>query len=197
MLKILQQKLKAEPESVRQRIELVQGDMEQLELAGEYALVIAPFRAFQHVLTARGQRDCLSAIHRHLQPDGRFVYNAFNPNLKYIVAVQERGAVWQQDHECIDEASGHTVRRYHLCRYDAQQQVNDLSFKYEEYDEQGVLLNTCLDRMGMRWQYRWEAQYLLELCGFEIEQAYGDYDQSPLDEQARELIFVCCKAGRK
>ncbi len=33
--------------------------------------------------------------------------------------------------------------------------------------------------LALRWTYRWEMRYLLELCGFEIEAAYSDFKQSP------------------
>ena len=50
--------------------------------------------------------------------------------------------------------------------------------------------------MQLRWIYRWEAEYLLELSGLEIEAAYGAFDKRPLDEKAGVLIYVCRRRDR-
>jgi ubiquinone/menaquinone biosynthesis C-methylase UbiE len=190
MLSLLRDKLSREDETVQRRVEVVQGDMAWLDLGRRFGLIIAPFRAFQHVLEPAEQRACLSAVARHLLPQGRYVHNVFDPRLDLIADAQRRGPVWQMDQECTT-AEGGTIRRFHMFKPEPWRQTHRLWFKYEVYDAAGVLKETAAEYMELRWQYRLEAQYLLELCGLHVEAAYGGYDKSPLDERQRELLFVC------
>lgn len=194
MLSQLRAKLAAEPREVRERVELFEGDMAELSLPGRFGLITTPFRAFMHVLEPEAQRRCLRAIADRLAPEGRFVYNAFLPNLDYIVLAKQVGRAWQMDHECVDQATGRVLRRYYQLQPDPFRQVHELWFRYEEYDRFGKFLGAEVERMELRWQYRLEAEYLLELCGLQVEAAYGDYDKSPLQSGARELIYVCKRA---
>ncbi len=80
MLEVCRGKLEAEPEEVRSRVRLVEGDMRQFELGQTFRLVTLPFRPFQHLTTVEDQLACLGCIRRapgggrqadpgHLQPD--------------------------------------------------------------------------------------------------------------------------------
>lgn len=191
MLGVFRSKLALEPVEVRERVELVQGGMAGFELDRKFGLILVPFRAFQHLLTVAEQRACLQRVARHLQPEGRYVHNLFDPRLESIVQNQQTGPRWILDHECVDPASGRVLRRYYMQIPELAAETLRLWFKHEEYDSCGLLLSTAVDKADMRWQYRQEAQYLLELCGLEIEAAYGGFDKSALDERFREQIYVC------
>ena len=191
MLGVFRSKLALEPAEVRERAELVQGSMADFELERKFGLILVPFRAFQHLLTVADQRACLQCVARHLAPSGRYVHNLFDPRLDSIVQSTQTGPRWILDHECADQASGRVLRRYYMQVPEPAAETLRLWFKHEEYDSGGTLLCTSVDKADMRWQYRQEAQYLLELCGLEVEAAYGGFDKSPLDERFREQIYVC------
>jgi len=191
MLKQLQANLACESESVRSRIRFIEGSMVDFDLSERFGLILAPFRAFQHLLTADEQRQCLMTVAQHLEPSGTYVHNVFHPNLEYIVRAMQAAPTWQQVSEhALPEKQG-IVRRYVQLQPRAGQQQHMISWKYEVYDHLGVLQQTSVDSMALRWQYRWEAEYLLELSGLEISEVYGAYDKRPLDENAGELIYLC------
>lgn len=194
MLDVFRAKLESEPAAVRERVALVEGTMEGIDLGETFGLVTMPFRALQHMLTAAQQRAALGTVARHLAPGGLYVFNAFNPSLGYIVDAMRRGRVWQQDQQWTDEASGNQYRRQHSVHYDPGDQLITVDWRYEEFDAQGRLLSTWCEPMQLRWIYRWEAEHLLRLTGYEISAAYGDYEKSPLDSAAKELIYVCKRA---
>lgn len=191
MLDRLRLKLSAETADVRDRVTVVSGGMTDFQFSERFDLVLSPFRAFQHIMEPALQRRCLERIAAHLTPGGRFVFNAFNPDLKYIVDAMSLPACWQQVNEAADPDAGEIIRRYVQLRPDPRRQVHQLGWKYEIYDRSERLRETHVERMEMRWLYRWEAEYLLELCGLEITEAYGGYDRRPLDDRAGELIYVC------
>ena len=45
----------------------------------------------------------------------------------------------------------------------------------------------------LRYCHRWEVHHMLQLCGFEIEALYGDFDLSDFDESSTEMIWVARK----
>ncbi len=196
MLEQLRAKLADEPAEVQQRITLVEGSMEGTDLREKFALVTMPFRAFQHLLTVEQQQAALGTVARHMGRDGLFVYNTFSPSLPYIVDAMRRGQIWMTDHQWSDPGSGRRYRRMHSLRYDPGTQVADIDWRFEEFDGGGRLLDTWIEPMQMRWTYRFEAEHLLRLSGFEIIAAYGDYTKTPLTDAAKELIYVCKYEGR-
>ena len=191
MLAIFKRKLAQEPADVQERIKVVQGDMAEFELAEHFGLVISPFRAFQHLLEPEQQRRCLERIARQLLPEGRFVFNAFMPNLRYIVKAQELGGTFKQVNQATLADESRILRRYVQLTPHPGRQRHQILWKYEICDRFGKVVETHLEEMWLRWFYRWEAEYLLELSGLEIAEAYGGFDKRPLDENAAELIFVC------
>jgi len=196
MLDQLKQKLAKEPQEVQDRVTLVQGSMTDFELDERFGLVLAPFRAFQHLMDSGQQRSCVERIARHLLPDGLYVHNSFNPNLQYIVDAMKLAGTWKLVNEFTVESSGQAVLRYVQLQPNPARQTHAIRWKFEVYDAAGALEETLIEDMELRWLYRWEAEYLLELCGLEIVQAYGDFDKRPLDEQANELIYLCRKKAK-
>jgi SAM-dependent methyltransferase len=191
MLAQCQAKLAVAESAVRQRVKLVQGSMSSFTLEQRFALVLAPYRAFQHLLTVEEQQVCLGRIRAHLADGGVYLHNVFNPSLAYIMDHVRRGKVWECDLEAADPASERYLRRSHMLEYDLATQVLRVDWKFEEYNHAGVLLSTTLETMHLRWQYRFEAEHLLSLCGFEILETYGGYDRQPLTDLAGELIYLC------
>jgi len=86
MLAKLRQKVAALPGEVRARISVHEGDMRAFGLGETFALVIVPFRAFLHNLTADDQIAALQRAHAHLQPGGELALNVFHPSLEYMSA---------------------------------------------------------------------------------------------------------------
>lgn len=187
-------KLEGEEAAVRKRVTLQQGDMRSSSLSREFALILTPFRSFQHMLGPEDQRQCLENLLAHLAPQGRFVLDVFNPNLEFIVNAQRRGKVWRYDLNVPDQRGGRLMRAFYV-EPDTGTQLLQVMFRFEQYDADGVLTGTWVESLPMRWTYRWEAEYLLTLCGLRVEEAYGSYAKAPLNKDAPEMLFVCAKAA--
>jgi ubiquinone/menaquinone biosynthesis C-methylase UbiE len=195
MLDEMRAKLSAEDAAVSARIETQLGDMSSFELGREYKLIIMPFRGFQHLLSPAEQRSCLERVARHLAPGGRFVFDAFCPNFDFLAKQAAILGALRPEIEHRDEQTGQTLRRYVsvLPRY--YEQINEVLFRYELTAADGSVTHSSADRIYMRWQTRWECEYLLELCGLKIEAGYGGFDRRSLDDAPRELVYVCSRAA--
>jgi SAM-dependent methyltransferase len=194
MLARCRKKLAAEPDAVRARVKLQQGDMRDFRFDTRFQLVTIPFRPFQHLAEVEEQLACLSSIHRALADGGRLILDLFNPSLKILV-----------DEEHLDERpsgqpftlpDGRCVERKERVRdrdYLRQVVSVDLIFYVTHPDGRRERLVQSIE---MRYLFRFEVEHLLARSGFEIVAAYCDYNRTPLDAgPAQELLYVARKVG--
>jgi ubiquinone/menaquinone biosynthesis C-methylase UbiE len=85
MLTIARRKLAALPDSMQERLTLVNQDISALNLGRRFGFVFVPFRSFQALLTIDLQRKSLEAIRRHLEPTGRLALHLFDPRLDLLI----------------------------------------------------------------------------------------------------------------
>src|SRR5262249_17912884 len=84
MLGILKARPAQEPEEVRRRVALHEGDMRELRLGQAYGLVIAPFRSLQHLHSVDDQLRAFTSIARHVVSGGTFAFNVFYPDHRLL-----------------------------------------------------------------------------------------------------------------
>ena len=195
MLAIARRKLAREDASTQNHATLVEGDMRDFTLNQRFPLVTIPYRAFLHITTPEDQRQALLNIREHLVEGGRLVFNVFDPRLDLIV---ERLTLHRAKLELVSEfdhpETGRHVLVWGTTQYDPEPQLVRQYFIYEEVDEAGKLVSKSYSLLNARYVYRWEMQYLLELCGFEVEALYGDFKRGPFRYGA-EQVWVAKKVG--
>jgi SAM-dependent methyltransferase len=189
MLAVAREKIVAADPAVASRLELVHGDMAAFHLGRRFRLVVIAFRSFQSLLTPELQADCLRAIHAHLEPGGRLAINLFDPLLDRcapgsppLERAISRGEVWLPN--------GHAVRVAVTARdVDPLAQVMRETWRFTETDPAGTVVRVQDEELRLRWTYRHELRYLLELHGFAVTAEYADFAGSP-PAYGRELVVV-------
>lgn len=188
MLSALRRKVSALDDPVRDRIELVEGDMTGFSLGRRYNLVMIPCRAFLHLLTPEDQRAALGCIREHLADDGRLIMNMFDPRLD--VLLDDSSVIME---ETIDVKTGNKVVMRTSGKHDLERQVLEADFTFEEFDGDGKMVSQVHAPLTLRWIYRYEMQHLLEACGFKVEALYGDFERRPF-RYSGEQIWVARRA---
>jgi SAM-dependent methyltransferase len=177
MLERAEAKRASVPIGTRERATFAQEDMTDFTLDRSFGLAVAAFRAFQSLLTPESQRRSLECVFRHLQPGGRIALHLFDPRLEFLLpgsdAPRMRGEIPRS------QTNGPTRFEIIERRPDFLTQTLEEIWRFEELDAGGGVLRHEEVMLGLRWTYRWEMRYLLELCGFEIEAEYSDFRQSP------------------
>ena len=190
MLSRCRAKLAAEPDAVQDRVALYQGDVRDFSVdppaSGGFSLVIAPFRVMQHLTTIPDQLRCLSAIHRHLAPGGRFVLDVFNPN--FGLMARDRSAEVEDTAEFRLSDGRHLRRTSRVTGVQWIDQVSDIELIY--YVRTGEHVERIVQAFSMRWYTRPELEHLLERAGFRVDAMYGDFDRNPLRDESREIVVV-------
>lgn len=191
MLARCREKLAREAPAVQQRATTLRLDMIDFALGQLFALIIAPFRCFQHVLDVEQQIGCLRSIHRHLTPGGKLILDVFHVQTartydpKYSQEEVEFSGLRLPDGSTL----GRSVR---TAAFHRVTQINDVELIYYVRHPDGRE-ERLVHAFPMRYYFRYELEHLLARCGFVVSALYGDYDQTPLRDGSPEMIFVANK----
>jgi len=141
---------------VAARLDLRVGDLRDPPLDRPVPLIICPFRSLLHLHEDPDRRRALAAVHRLLEPGGRFVFDVFAPGQDDIEETQGR---WLEREPAIFERAD----------WDTASRTLTLSVR-------GAAGETT---MALAWLSPLEWRMLLLQSGFEIEACYGWFDRRP------------------
>ena len=187
MLEICKNKINKLAENIQNKINIINGNMTEFFIDRKFALIIAPFRAFQTLTNDNDIKKCLKCIKNHLSKDGKFIINVFRPRKKMDETwCYKEKTQWEQD----DSARGiHVVKKEYGDKIDIKNQIIYPSFIYEVTDKNGKT-EKYLEHLELKYYYHEQLKQLLENNGLNISEEFGWYDKSEI-ENGRELIIVC------
>ena len=169
------------------RLTWVRGEMSRFSLGQRFALVVIPFRGFLSLLTVQEQQSCLECIREHLAPGGRLIFDAFVPDLDMLT---DDGTTPFHFGDVSHPQDGRRLVVWHQNRFDNHNQINSARTIIEEVDASGQVVRRRYLDFQIRYLHRFEAHYLLGLCGFQVEELYGWFDRRPFDEDSTEMVWV-------
>jgi SAM-dependent methyltransferase len=186
MLARCEARLREEPAEVRGRVTLHHGDARGFDLGASFALVTAPFRLMQHLVSIGDQLRLLESVARHLAPGGRFVFDVFNPSFAALVAADGVEHDDTPEHPLPD---GRTLRRtVRIPRVRWVDQVSETELIYYLASAPGAPEERHVHAFDMRWYLRAELEHLLARGGFRITAIHGDFAGAPLVDGSPEMV---------
>ncbi len=187
---IEQARTSAEAAGVSARIDLHHGDVRDPLPPGPYNLAIIALNSFMHLMTIRDQIAALAHIHTVLAPDGLLTIDVFNPHARNLSGCNGE-LVLDRTFRLED---GARVCKFVAQQADVAQQINTVTFVYDELDNNGGVRRT-VHTMMLRWFYRYELEHLLERAGFAVEAVYGSYDLDPFVANSDIMLIVARRSG--
>lgn len=188
MLDAASKKGQSYDDTVISRLELIDAEITDFNLSRTFPLVIVPFSTFLHLGRPDQQRACLTCIHRHLAKGGHLVLDIFDPILDACIPGAKTP---NPDREAVDANTGETLRRRSIARTnDPLNQTFVETFRLERIDGFGRLIETDTATHHLRWATRQEMIYLFELCGFEVEAEFSDFNGSAPAYGKRQIWTV-------
>ena len=188
MLARARTKLAEEPDDVRRRVTLIEGDIRSAELTPPAVpdLVIAPFRVLQHLTSIEDQLRLFALARRVVRAGGRFVLDVFNP--AFPMMSTDRSA----EVEDVAErplGDGRTVRRtVRVLAVHWVEQVSDIELIY--HLRSGERTERVVQAFQMRFFTPAELIHLAARAGFQLEAMYGGFDRQPLVDESPEIVAV-------
>lgn len=179
MLSIARDKIATLSQETQSRIQLVEGDMRSFYLDeghGKFKMAMIPYRSFCHLMTPEDQRRALERIRGHLADDGLLIINLFDPKLNWLIKDEDFPETPLRKHlEFIHPQTGNRVVIWNTRKHDMDNQIIDEDRIFEEIDGNGVVVSKSYVKLALRFTYRYEMQYLLELNGYKVEALYGSF----------------------
>jgi SAM-dependent methyltransferase len=150
------------------------GDMADIPVEGQFALVFVVFNTFFMLTSQEAQVRCFQNVAKHLVPGGRFLLHAFVPDVSRIeagshVSVREAGL----DRVRLDAATYERLEQ----RLDATQM---------RITEHGIRL------VHTRLRYAWppELDLMAQLAGLTLEARYASFDKQPFTDASAFHVSV-------
>lgn len=190
MLDVCRHKLAEKAPDIHKKVRLVQGNMVNLHLDDRYSLVIIPANSFQILTSQNEQESCLRSIARHLVPSGKLIIVVFHPDFPRLFDPQ-----YQEERETrtVNLPDGRIVRvTDRIAAYHKSEQYNEVETVYYVRHPDGTE-ERLIQTFPMHYFFRYEMEYLLRLCGFEVVSLYGNFDKSPFIDSSPRMIFVAEK----
>ena len=160
---------------VSDKVDLIQGQMQSFSLKGRFGLVICPFNSFLHMLSVEEQLSCLTNVHQHLLPGGRFAFDIFDPDISRMA---NAGFTEESQPQRFELPTGSSIElRFRNTAVDFLSQRIDSEINLDVTHHDGR--RECISHpLRQRYLFRYEAEHLLERCGFEVEALYSDFHGS-------------------
>jgi SAM-dependent methyltransferase len=162
---------RAQAAGVEHLLDLRLGDLRSPPVSERVRLVISPFRALLHLETDAERRQALAAVHRLLEPGGRFVFDVFAPSAEDVEETHDR---WLEREPGIWERA----------RWDLENRVLTLDVRSRE--------SKASMRLAWLPADGWRA--LLEEAGFAIVACYGWFDLRPY-AGGEDSIWLARRSG--
>jgi SAM-dependent methyltransferase len=163
-------------------IQIIEGDFADVAVDDTFPLVYLPFNTLFALLDQARQVDCFVNTARALESGGRFVLDAFVPDMTRFDRYQTRMAV-----ESITSNQAHA---YELSIHDpVAQRVVSHHVRRQE-DGSTVVLPVTI-------RYAWPAEIdlMAKIAGLELEDRFGWYDRRRFTEQSGQHVSVYRKPG--
>ncbi len=155
-------------------IPVVIGDMADVPVEGEFALVYVVFNTFFQLYSQAAQLRCFANVARRLRPGGRFLVHAFVPDTSRVEA---------GEHLAVKEASLDRVR-LDASVFDALEQRLDTT--QVRITEQGIRL------VHAKLRFAWppELDLMAELAGLTLEHRWSSFDKQPFTGASAFAVSV-------
>jgi hypothetical protein len=160
-----------------QAIEIVMGDIADVDVEGVFPLVILAFNTLFTLLTQERQIECFQNVANHLELGGRFVLDCFVPDMKRF-----------DDHNTrmgVSSISSNEEHAYEMTINDPVMQRNSTHVVRRLANGETVVL-------PVETRYVWpsEMDLMARLAGLELENRWGWYDRRTFTEASGQHVSV-------
>lgn len=191
MARLLRQKFEAEEPAVRDRVEVVEGDMRRFSLDRLYRFIYLPFNTLLMLTQPHERQKMLEQVREHLAPSGAFAFDIFTPDPTNLVDPPDW--VMELDFEVEDPEHGTVrVQRERRSQTDLGRQVRHFWFR-NRVRRGAEEVGGWDDELEIAMVFPRELELLLERQGFRIKTRHGgpareEYAPTPSNVQPMYVV---------
>jgi SAM-dependent methyltransferase len=150
----------------------------------KFDLIIMPFRTFSHFIDTDDQLKVLNNIHNHLNPDGRLIFDVFNPDPGLLVDGVDNFTDFEGEYE-----AGKIMKRVVWMDTDFAHQIVNTRFLFEW--KEGEKINKSEWDSHLRYFFRYELENLVRLSNLRLIDIYGDFKEGRIVNNSKDFLVVC------
>jgi SAM-dependent methyltransferase len=139
-----------------------------------------------HLVEKEDQIKAINNVCRHLNENGRFVFDVFNPDLTQLLSNADNLVDFEAEYE-----PGKKMKRFISTWPDMLNQTIKILFHLEWDDASELKYEDWV--IQLRYFFRYELEHLLERSDFKSNKILGDYMGNELTQQSKDFIIVCQK----
>src|SRR6185503_4056968 len=164
-------------------VEFLQGDMRDFALGREFKLIFVARNSLLHLLSTADLLAALTAVRRHLAPDGVFAFDVFNPNVRLLARpAGQRFPVM----EVSTEKFG-TLSVEQTSDFDAATQVSRGTWYISTSDRR----DAWVVPLTLRSIFPQELPLLLSAARLELINRFGELPREPFGPGSRIQLCLC------
>lgn len=187
MLDRLAAKMEQADDEVQERVRVYHADMRTFQCPRRYRLVLIPFNAFLHLLEREEQEAALRNVAEHLEDGGRFVISVFNPRLdRPEELMRHRGTKTLINGEIVSKFEAQTFDQPH------HRTTVHYFIDISRQDREMRRVTACFTIRYMSYQ---EMVDLMEACGLEVVETYGDWHFNEFNKNSDMMVFVAKRSS--
>jgi SAM-dependent methyltransferase len=187
MLDKLTAKIEVLPESLQENVHIGHGDVRNFVCKQKFKLVIIPFNSFLHLLETEEQEAALKNVADHMAKDGLFIFSIFNPRLD-----RPEGLLRHRGTRVTSQ--GEIISKMEAQEFNTPEQTTTIHYFYD-ISRQDQPLRRVTATTTLRYMFEREVVDLMERCGLEVAEEYGDYLLSPFKKTSDIMVFVARKSA--
>jgi len=169
-------------------IEIIQSEMNCFSIPEKVYRIICR-DAFFHNLNHIDQRKTLSRVNNALEINGIFAFNIHVPNPSFLCfAGSDDAKKFNERNQYIIPNTNNLLKISQSLNIDYDNQIIYTSLKFEIFDNNKRKLSEEYSSWESRYTFPYEMFYLLELEGFRIRNAYGNYNKSKWNNKSMLII---------
>lgn len=166
-------------------VDWVEADCRNFDLKKKFKLIYIPFNSMHHMLDTESIEAFLNCVKNHLDQDGKFAFDVFNPALKILSRpADQRFPVFKHPHPDNPEEEV-IVEETNV--YDSKTQINHIKWHFSIGDRKDVQVN----ELNMRVFFPQELDIILKYNGFEILEKFGSFDKNEFTSKDMKQICIC------
>ena len=153
------------------------GDIGDVDVDGAFPLIYLPFNTLFVLTSQDRQVECFANVAKHLEPGGRFVLDAFVPDM----------GRWDENntHMGVSSLSSNEEHAYEMSiHYPVHQRTESHMVRRVASGETVVL------PVSIRYVWPSEMDLMARLAGLELENRWDWYDQRPFDQHSGQHVSV-------
>ncbi|HUH01331.1 MAG TPA: methyltransferase domain-containing protein, partial [Kofleriaceae bacterium] len=164
------------------------GDARTFEVASRFPLIVMAFNSLEHLYTRTEVAACFQRVRDHLTPDGRFVFDVQNPNLRWLARDPRRR--WARS-KFRHPTTGDLLEYSTSHVYDPISQIVVIRFFYQHIGADSPVVEV---RLSQRKFFPAELEALVACNGLRVVDRFGDFSGAELHGDAESQTLVCARA---